>query len=526
MICRAAGALVAAAIENRRNGGESVLNVLQQESKDCYRSPGIGMSRLTRLTISAVHIGFAVLRPIVKVVGRKRLEKPMAWLERQIKCGLFDCRECGNCVLNVTALRCPTRCKKELRNGPCGGVRQNGYCELDATMPCAWRDIWLHNGGLLPDRLPPREFNFAGRSTWIAEALEGMPTASPLPPKREIPAGRLERDLASGEFVLTGEAAPGTAANGVGLLAQAELLAPWVSAINVTDAAGANPALSSMAASVLLVRNGYTAVLQMTCRDRNRIALQNDLLSATALGIENVLCLSGDGVGNGDHPGAKPVFDLDSISLIATARTMRDGGTFLSGRALTSPPEYFIGGVENPFAPPQAARVQRLKKKIDAGAQFVMTQMVYDVAAFELFMAEVCRQGLHRRCHILAGVGLLTSPKTAHWMTKNVPGVRIPARTIEQLESASNPRSVGISITVDILRRLRAIEGLAGVHLMFHPQRLNLLGDVLTEAGLDKRTGRRREIALPHADPLDATQAEPPEVAGIATGATMSTLSR
>ena len=215
-----------------------------------------------------------------------------------------------------------------------------------------------------------------------------MPTASPLPPKRELPAGRFERDLASGEFVITAEIAPGTAANASGILAQAKLIAPWVNAINVTDGAGAHTALSSMAACALLVRNGYTAVLQMTCRDRNRIALQSDLLGATALGIENVLCLTGDGVGNGDHPGAKPVFDLDAISLLATARTLRDGGTFLSGRTLTAPPQYFLGAVENPFAPPQAARVQRVQTKIDAGAQFLMTQMVYDVPAFELFMAE------------------------------------------------------------------------------------------------------------------------------------------
>jgi len=256
-----------------------------------------------------------------------------------------------------------------------------------------------------------------------------------------------------------------------------------------------------MASCALLVRNGYTAVLQMTCRDRNRIALQNDLLSATALGIENVLCLTGDGVANGDHPGAKPVFDLDSVSLIAAARTMRDGGTFMSGRALSAPPAYYIGGVENPFAPPLGARVQRLRKKIDAGAQFVMTQMVYDLAEFEQFMAEVCRLGLHRRCHILAGVGLLTSPKTARWITKNVPGVRIPEEIVKQLESASSPMSAGIAITVEILRRLRVMEGLAGAHLMFHPTRLNLLGSILAEAGLDTPAARRREAA--------------PEIAGV-----------
>ena len=355
--------------------------------------------------------------------------------------------------------------------------------------------IYEHNGELLPDRLPPREFNFEGRSTWIAEALEGMPAVKPLPEKREIPIGRLERELATGDFVLTGEVAPGTAANGDSVLKQAALLAPWVTAINSTDSASANSALSSMAACAIMARNGYTAVVQMTCRDRNRIALQNDLLSAPALGIENILCLTGDGVANGDHPGAKPVFDLDSVSLIAAARTLRDGGTFMSGRALTSPPTYYIGAVENPFAPPAGARVQRLKKKIDAGAQFVMTQLVYDLPAFELFMEEVRRLGLHRRCHILAGVGLLTSIKTANFISTNVPGIRIPKEIMAQLESAEKPMNAGIAITVDILRRMRAMEGLAGVHLMFHPTRLNLLGDVLTQAGLDTKESRRRNLA-------------------------------
>lgn len=475
---------------------------LQQPQKGGYGPPVTGMNVSTRLIIQAVHAGLAMLRPVIKIVGRKRLEKPMAWMERQVKGVLFDCQMCGNCMLNATALRCPTRCKKQIRNGPCGGVRQDGTCELDPTMVCAWRDIVAHNGGLLPERLPPREFNFEGRSTWIAEALEGMPTVKPLPEKRETPAGRLQKALEAGEFVLTGEVAPGTAANGDAVLKQAAQLAPWVTAINATDAASANTALSSMAACAIMAREGYSAVMQMTCRDRNRIALQNDLLAVTALGIENILCLTGDGVANGDHPGAKPVFDLDSVSLLATARTLRDAGTFMSGRALTSPPSYYIGGVENPFAPPVGVRVQRLKKKIDAGAQFIMTQLVYDLPAFELFMQEVRRQGLHRRCHILAGVGLLASTKTAGFIANNVPGMRIPQAILAQLESSSKPLDTGIAITVDILRRMRAMEGLAGVHIMFHPARLPLLGDILAQAGLDTQQSRRR--AAPETESMAA----------------------
>jgi len=254
----------------------------------------------------------------------------------------------------------------------------------------------------------------------------------------------------------------------------------------------AGPAAACATVRPLLDVIGKVFIVGDTAGQGQAMKVLNNLLSATAMGIENVLCLTGDGVANGDHPGAKPVFDLDSVSLIAAARTMRDGGTFLSGRALNAPPTYYIGAVENPFAPPAGARVQRLKKKIDAGAQFIMTQMVYDLPSFELFMEEVCRLGLHRRCHILAGVGLLTSPKTARWIAKNVPGVRIPEQTMAQLEAAASPMQTGIAITVDILKRLKAMEGLAGAHLMFHPTRLNLLADILTQAGLDTPESRHR----------------------------------
>lgn len=441
-----------------------------------------GMSYSTRMSIRAAHAGMAAIRPLVRLLGRERLERPLAWIERQLKGALFDCRMCGQCTLNVTALKCPMRCLKGMRNGPCGGVRSGGFCEIDAAFPCAWRDIWLANGGLLPERQAPLDHRLNGRSTWIAEAMDDSPPLEPLPPRREVPVGRLEKELARGNFVVTAEIAPGTAASGSALLAQAKTIAPWVQAMNVTDGAGGNAALSSLAAAALLVRAGYPAVVQLTCRDRNRIALQNDLLGAAALGIENILCLTGDGVGNGDHPGAKPVFDLDAISLLATARTMRDGAKFLSGRDLAGAPDYFIGAVANPFSPPEPARLQRLKMKIDAGAQFVQTQYVFDVPAFAAFMAEVCKLGLHRRCYILAGVGFMASAKTARWMTNKLPGVRIPEHLIHRLEQTSEPLREGVSLSVDLVRELRDIEGVAGVHLMFHHQRLHLLPEVVEGA--------------------------------------------
>jgi methylenetetrahydrofolate reductase (NADPH) len=438
------------------------------------------MTDLAHMLMAAID---RTLRPVAALVGRHRLERPLAWAERRIKGRLFDCRMCGQCMLDVTGMRCPMSCPKELRNGPCGGVRADGTCEMDAARLCTWYDIWQRTGGTLPATQPPLDQRGRGRSAWLAAAVGERPQAPPLPERRDYPIGRLQRKLEQGEFVVTVEVGPGTAADGSTLKAQVAAAGPWVDAINVTDGSGAHSALSSMAAAALVAQAGHAAVMQLTCRDRNRIALQNDLLGATALGIENVVCLTGDGVAGGDHPEAKPVFDLDAVSLLTTARTLRDGGRFLSGRALSSPPGYFIGAVANPFAPPEPARVQRLAAKVAAGAQFVQTQYVFDLEAFDAYMAELRALGLHRRCHVIAGVGLVGSARTARWLASRVPGVRMPKAVVGRLERADDPLREGMAMAVELIRSLSAMEGVAGVHLMFH-HRLDLIGEVVAAAGL------------------------------------------
>lgn len=435
------------------------------------------------MLVEAWHAGLRMLRPLSAVLGRDRLERPLAWIERRAKGRLFGCRMCGQCMLDVTGLGCPMRCPKGLRNGPCGGVRADGACELDASRPCAWRDIWTRKGGVLPERQPPLDHRRAGRSAWLAEALDLRPQVEAPIPRRAHAMGSFEKKLAQGRFVVTAEVGPGTAADGSVLLAQAEAIGPWVDALNVTDASGAHSALSSLAAAALLVRHGHAAVVQLTCRDRNRIALQNDLLGAAALGIENVVCLTGDGVGNGDHPDAKPVFDLDAVSLLATAKTLRDGGRFLSGRALAQPPNYFIGAVANPFAPPEGARVQRLAAKVEAGAEFIQTQYVFDLDGFAEYMERVRAADLHRRCRIIPGVGMVASARTARWLVKRVPGVRIPQAVIDRLEAAADPVAEGAAIATEVIVGLRRIEGVAGVHLMFH-HHPEMVRPVLEAAGL------------------------------------------
>lgn len=282
--------------------------------------------------------------------------------------------------------------------------------------------------------------------------------------------GRLERVLREGHFAVTSELAPPDSADPITVYDRAALYDGVVDAINATDGSGAHCHMSSAAVCALLTRLGYSLIQQMSCRDRNRIALQGDLLGAAAMGVCNVLCLSGDGVQTGDHPEAKPVFDMDCMSLLETARTLRDERRFLSGRKLESPPRLFLGAAANPFVEPLDFRVARLAKKIAAGASFVQTQYCYDVPTLERWMQRVRDQGLHERAFVLVGVGPLASARTARWIRANVPGVRIPDSVIARLEGAADQKAEGVELCIEIMQRVREIEGVSGVHVMAYRQ--------------------------------------------------------
>ena len=298
------------------------------------------------------------------------------------------------------------------------------------------------------------------------------PTPGQMLPMRagHVSAGRLERVLRDGAFAVTAELAPPDSANADEVYRQAQLFDGCVDAINATDGSGANCHMSSVGVCALLTRAGYSTIMQISCRDRNRIAIQGDILGAAAMGVSNILCLTGDGVQAGDHPDAKPVFDLDCMSLLETARTMRDGAQLLSGRALSEAPRIFLGAAANPFAPPRDFRVERLAKKVAAGADFVQTQYCFDLPVFARYMQRVRDRGLHRRVFILAGVGPLASARTARWIRDNVPGVHIPDSVIERLSGAQNQKREGIKICVELMQQLKAIEGVAGVHVMAYRQ--------------------------------------------------------
>ena len=307
--------------------------------------------------------------------------------------------------------------------------------------------------------------------------------------------GRLERVLRRGEFAVTAELNPPDSADPEDVYDRAAPFEGWVDAVNAVDASGANCHMSSVGICALLTRMGYAPVLQVACRDRNRIAIQGDVLGAAAMGVANVLCLTGDGVQAGDQPGALPVFDLDSISLLETVRTMRDEARFLSGRKITSPPHLFLGAAANPFAPPYDFRALRLAKKVEAGAQFIQTQYCFDLPLFRQFMTQVRDLGLAEKCFILVGVGPLASAKAARWIRSNVPGIHIPDAVIARLEGAKDQKQEGKKICIEIMQEAKEIPGVSGAHVMAYRQE-ELVAEIVLESGvLAGRRPWRREAS-------------------------------
>ena len=309
--------------------------------------------------------------------------------------------------------------------------------------------------------------------------------------------GAFEKQLTSGQFVVTAELSPPDSADPEEVYSRARVFEGYVDAINATDGSGANCHMSSIAVCALLERRGYTAIMQISCRDRNRLAVQGDVLGASALCVSNVLCLSGDGVQAGDHPGAKPVFDLDCMSLMSTLRTMRDDSRFLSGRPITTPPRMLIGAAANPFVPPFDYRVERLAKKISAGAAFVQTQYCFDIPRLEEYMRQVRDLGLHDRCAIIVGVGPLNSARAGCWIRDNVPGVHIPDHVIKRLEGAERPKMEGRRLCMELIQQIREVEGVAGVHVMAYRQE-EAIAEIIDASGVLAGRVPCKPVAIPN----------------------------
>ncbi len=303
-----------------------------------------------------------------------------------------------------------------------------------------------------------------------------------------LSGSNLERVLRAGHFAVTGELGPPQSADASVIRKKAALLRGLVDAVNITDNQTAIVRMSSIGAGTIVVQEGLEPIIQMTCRDRNRLAIQSDLLGAYALGMKNLLCLSGDHQTFGNHPDSKNVYDMDSIQLVQTVAQMRDDKVFQCGDPFKGPePRFFVGAAAAPFAGPVEFRPYRLAKKVQAGANFIQTQLVYDIDAFKVFMDKVRSLGLHEKTSILAGVGPLKSPAMAKYMKDQVPGILVPDELIARMEAAGKPwagkpkdeltkedkkarseayQQTGIQICIELIQQLREIEGVAGVHIM------------------------------------------------------------
>ncbi|MBA7564707.1 Bifunctional homocysteine S-methyltransferase/5,10-methylenetetrahydrofolate reductase [subsurface metagenome] len=296
----------------------------------------------------------------------------------------------------------------------------------------------------------------------------------------------LEKVLQSGQFAVTAELGPPKGSDAEMVKKKGNLLRHCADAINITDNQTAIVRMSSIACGVILTQLNLEPVIQMVCRDRNRLAIQSDILGAAALGIKNVLCLSGDHQKFGNHPQAKNVYDIDVIHLIQTLKKMRDEKKLLEGDELTIEPRLYIGAVENPYADPYEFRVIRLAKKIKAGCDFVQTQGVFDVKKFKDWMRVITDQGLDRKVHILAGIIPVKSAGMVRYMRDYVSGISIPEEIVIRMENAKDARREGVNICLEIIEQLKEIPGLHGIHIMAVAWE-TIVPIIMNEAGLVPR---------------------------------------
>ncbi len=455
-------------------------------------------------------------------LGRRLL----AALERLVKGPLWGCRMCGNCMLQETAFICPMECPKGARNGPCGGSTAE-HCYVDETRPCIWYKIYKRSFAMgreerLLEVLPPLDWDKVGTETWgdvyrqvrklgLKKVTAGLITREaatraqtwdsifvPIrqpdwwegddkyhPPAYAEPISELERRLRAGEFVVTAEVAPPLSTATDKLIRTMQSLKPYVTAINFTDNASATPRMSSLACSVIAIQQGIEPVMQIAARDRTRMGLQSEVIGANALGIHNMLCISGDHSRMGPAPyGRSDVVDIDAVQMLWILRRMRDTGKYLDQRSLKNPPQVFLGAAASPFASEPHFQAIREHKKINAGAQFFQTNCVYDPGGLETWLNELAKRDILDKVYILAGIAPLKSLKMAQYMNANVPGVSIPATILKRLENAGDGAAEeGIAVALELIQAIRLLQGIHGIHLM--PVNWDdIVPRIVTEAGL------------------------------------------
>ena len=438
-------------------------------------------------------------------------KRALAKIEIVVKGPLFGCRMCGNCLLQETAFICPMECPKGLRNGPCGGSTPE-KCYVDETRPCIWYKIFersfkLGREDLLLEVLPPLDWDKVGTDSWgdvidqtkkigvkkiitgltqreagsVSKTLDSIFTPIRQPawwqgdtlyhaPKYTEPASELERRLKAGEFVVAAEIAPPISINTNKLKENIELIKPYVAAINFTDNPSATPRMSSLACSKLAVDLGAEPVLQIAARDRTRVGLQSEVIGAAALGMRNILCITGDSMVLGPIPrGRMDIVDIDFIQMLWILRRLRDESKYLDGREIKTPPKYFLGAAASPFASNMKFQALREQKKVNAGAQFFQTNVVLDADALDEWLNEIAKRNILDKVYIMIGITPLKNYKTAAYMNNKVPGVIVPEKILKRMENAKekgNEQEEGVQITLELIEKIKTKQGVHGIYLM------------------------------------------------------------
>ncbi len=452
----------------------------------------------------------------------------LAAIERAIKGPLFGCRMCGNCLLQETSLICPMECPKGLRNGPCGGSTSE-YCYVDPSRPCVWHKIYERSfkygrEALLLEVLPPLDWDKVGSDAWgdifinikdigIKKVFTGLtskdahqraqtwdsmfrPVRQPEwwqgdslyhAPEYSQPVSELERRLKNGEMVVTAEVTPPLGIKIDKLLKNIEMLKPFVAAMNFTDNASAVPKMSSIACSKTALENGAEPVFQISARERTRVGLQSDVIGASALGIRNIFCVSGDSMKLSPAPrGRMDIVDIDAVQMLWILRRMRDEAKYMDGREIKNPPRYFIGAAASPFASEPKYMALRDEKKVNAGAQFFQTNLIFDISRLEAWLNEIAKRNILDKVFILAGISPLRSLKMAHFLNNDVPGVIIPEPIIKRMQAAKakgNEEEEGVQIALELIEKIKVMQVVNGFHIMTLRWE-EIIPRIITEAGL------------------------------------------
>ena len=433
----------------------------------------------------------------------------LATVEKWVKGPLFGCRMCGNCLLQETAFICPMECPKGIRNGPCGGSTEE-HCYVDETRPCIWYRIYdrafkMDRQEALLEVLPPLDWDKVGGETWgdVVVQVKKVGTRTVVgglmsrdavkrtmvwdavfrpvrqpdwwngdseyhAPAYSEPISELERRLKSGEFVVTSEVAPPLTTSTKKLISNIQMIKPYVAAINFTDSPSATPRMSSWACSTLAIQAGAEPVMQIAARDRTRTGLQAEVLGANALGVKNILCLSGDSMRMAPPPrGRMDIVDLDAVQMLWVLRRMRDDGRYLDGRSMKFPPKYFLGAAASPFASEPRFQALREHKKVNAGAQFFQTNLVFDPDGLDEWLNALAQRNILDKVYILIGITPLKSVKMAEYMHFEVPGVTIPENYMKRMQSArDSAEEEGIQIALELIEAVKGKQGVNGIHLM------------------------------------------------------------